>query len=221
MRFRRVFPALHLYPSDTTRTLPTRAGMRWLRHKSRHSESAPYSGSKTGVGWSISVASRARNQQQKFWGPLLGIGDATSQRLLVTWTERRERYWDAGPTPWMIGADESASHKRIRCELNRKESKFECKRLLTTSTREARTLVLEFGSVRNRIEQFLKNFALALGHSIAEDGEFLAIAIPLLVCGFILFVIGMALYEVVLDAHATTTATLDSLSINPDKWISR
>jgi hypothetical protein len=57
--------------------------------------------------------------------------------------------------------------------------------------------------------------------SIAEDGEFWAIVIPLLVCGCILFAVGMAVYEVVLDAHATTTATLDSLSINPDKWIPR
>ena len=73
----------------------------------------------------------------------------------------------------------------------------------------------------NRIERFLKNFALALGHSIAEDGEFWAIVIPLLVCGCILFGVGMAVYEAVLDAHATTTATLDSLSINPDKWIPR
>jgi hypothetical protein len=60
-----------------------------------------------------------------------------------------------------------------------------------------------------------------LVHSIAEDGEFWVIVIPLLVCGFILFGIGMTVYEVVLDVHATTTATLDSLSINPDKWIPR
>ena len=75
--------------------------------------------------------------------------------------------------------------------------------------------MLESDSARDRIEQSLKNFALALGHSIAEDGEFWAIVIPLLVCGFILFVIGITIYEVVLDVHATTTATLDSLSINP------
>jgi hypothetical protein len=86
--------------------------------------------------------------------------------------------------------------------------------------------------VLNRIAQFLKNFALALCHSIAEDGEFWAIVIPivvcLLVCGLILFAVGMAVYAIgmgyyegVLDAHGTMTAKLDSLSINPDKWIPR
>jgi hypothetical protein len=96
----------------------------------------------------------------------------------------------------------------------------------------SRTLVLKFGFVWNRIAQFLKNFALALCYSIAEDGEFWAIVIPLLVCllacGLILFAIGMAVYAigmgyygVVLDVHETMTAKLDSLSINPDKWIPR
>ena len=75
--------------------------------------------------------------------------------------------------------------------------------------------------VRDRIERFLKNFALALGQCMAEDAEFWAIVIPLALCGCILFGIGMALYEIALDAHATTTATLDLLSINPDKWIPR
>jgi len=36
MRVCPVFPALHLYPSDSTRQHPRRAGMRGLRHKSRH-----------------------------------------------------------------------------------------------------------------------------------------------------------------------------------------
>jgi hypothetical protein len=36
MRVRRIFPALHLYPSDSERNLPTGAGMEGLRHKSRH-----------------------------------------------------------------------------------------------------------------------------------------------------------------------------------------
>lgn len=75
--------------------------------------------------------------------------------------------------------------------------------------------------VRDRFERFLKNVALALGESIVEDAEFWAIVIPLLVCCCILFAIGMVLYEVVLDVHASTKATLDLLSINPDKWIPR
>jgi hypothetical protein len=36
MRARRMFPAPHLYPSDSTRQGPRRAGMRGLGHKSRH-----------------------------------------------------------------------------------------------------------------------------------------------------------------------------------------
>jgi hypothetical protein len=36
MLVRRIFAAPHLYPSDSTRQHPIRAGMRGLRHKPRH-----------------------------------------------------------------------------------------------------------------------------------------------------------------------------------------
>jgi hypothetical protein len=36
MRPKSIFTALYLYPSDTERTLPTRAGTAGLRHKLRH-----------------------------------------------------------------------------------------------------------------------------------------------------------------------------------------
>jgi hypothetical protein len=36
MRHWSLFPALHLYPSDTEQTYVRRVGMRGLRHKSRH-----------------------------------------------------------------------------------------------------------------------------------------------------------------------------------------
>jgi hypothetical protein len=36
MRVRRILPALHMYPSDSERNLPTGVGMGGLRHKSRH-----------------------------------------------------------------------------------------------------------------------------------------------------------------------------------------
>jgi hypothetical protein len=71
-----------------------------------------------------------------------------------------------------------------------------------------------------RIERFFKNLASALGHCISEDAEVLGIAIPALVCVGILWLIGVAIYDFILDPHVTTAA-LDSLSINPDKWISR
>ena len=49
----------------------------------------------------------------------------------------------------------------------------------------------------------------------------LSVVIPALVCVGILWLIGVFVYDFVLDPHITTAASLDSLSINPDKWISR
>lgn len=74
---------------------------------------------------------------------------------------------------------------------------------------------------RERIEQFLKNLASALGYCIAEDVEVLETAIPALVCVGILWFTGMAVYDFIFDPHVITGATLDSLSIDPDKRISR
>jgi hypothetical protein len=74
---------------------------------------------------------------------------------------------------------------------------------------------------RERIERFLKNLASALGYCIAEDVEVLETAIPALICVGILWFIGMAVYDFILDPHAVTAAALESLSINPDKWIPR
>ena len=73
---------------------------------------------------------------------------------------------------------------------------------------------------RDRIERFFKDLASAIGHCIVEDGEVLGTVILALVCVAILWFIGEALYEFILDPHVTTAAALDSLSINPDKWIS-
>ena len=75
--------------------------------------------------------------------------------------------------------------------------------------------------IRERIECFLKNLAAALGYCIAEDVEVLGTAIPALICVGILWFVGMAVYDFILDPHVVTAATLDSLSINPDKWIPR
>ena len=74
---------------------------------------------------------------------------------------------------------------------------------------------------RDRIERFLKNLASALGYCIAEDLEVLDTAIPALIGVGILWFIGMAVYDFILDPHVITAATLDSLSISPDKWIPR
>lgn len=75
--------------------------------------------------------------------------------------------------------------------------------------------------VRDDIERFLKNLALALGHCIAEDVEVLDTAVPAIICVGILCFIGMAVYDLILDPQVITAATLETLSINPDKWIPR
>jgi hypothetical protein len=74
---------------------------------------------------------------------------------------------------------------------------------------------------RERIERFFKNLASALGHCIFEDAEALSVVIPALVCIGILWLIGVAVYDFILDPHVTTTAALDALSIDPDKWFPR
>lgn len=75
--------------------------------------------------------------------------------------------------------------------------------------------------IRKRIERFLKNLAAALGYCIAEDVEVLDTAIPAFICLGILWFIGMAVYDFILDPHVVTAARLDSLSINPEKWVPR
>ncbi len=72
-----------------------------------------------------------------------------------------------------------------------------------------------------RIERFFKNLALALGRCIFEDAEVLGIVIPAIICLGILWVIGVAVYDCVLNPHISTAAALDSLSIDSDKWIPR
>jgi len=74
--------------------------------------------------------------------------------------------------------------------------------------------------VHRRIERFLKNLAGALGHCVLEDAEIMPMVILALVCVGILWQIGVVAYDLVIDPHVITRAALDSLSINPDKWIS-
>jgi hypothetical protein len=74
---------------------------------------------------------------------------------------------------------------------------------------------------RQRIERFCKNLVSALGHCVFEDGEVFGLAILALACIGVLWLVGMAVYEVIVNPHVTTAASLDLVSINPDKWISR
>jgi hypothetical protein len=79
-----------------------------------------------------------------------------------------------------------------------------------------------FAAVKpERIELFLKNLASTIGLCVIEDADVVGTAMPVLVCIGVLWLIGAAVHEVILDPHVTTAAALDSLSINPDKWIYR
>jgi hypothetical protein len=66
-----------------------------------------------------------------------------------------------------------------------------------------------------------RNLASALGYCVAEDVDVLETAIPALICIGILWFIGMAVYDFILDPHVITAPTLNSLSINPESWIPR
>jgi hypothetical protein len=75
---------------------------------------------------------------------------------------------------------------------------------------------------RKQVARFGKNFASALGHCLLEDAEALVPVILVLAGGAFLWMIGAAAYELIFDPHATNVAaTLDTLSINPDKWFPR
>ncbi len=66
-----------------------------------------------------------------------------------------------------------------------------------------------------RIKRFVKNLVSALGHSLFEDGEMSGIAILALASVVFFWLAGLALYELILDPHVTTVASLNSLSIDP------
>lgn len=71
------------------------------------------------------------------------------------------------------------------------------------------------------MDRFFKNLASVLGFSVFEDSDVLEVVIPTLLCMTILWLIGSVVCDLILDPHVTTAAALDSLSINPDKWIPR
>jgi len=72
---------------------------------------------------------------------------------------------------------------------------------------------------REQASRFLKDCASALGRCVLEDTEVLVPVILVLAVSAFLWIIGVVVYDLMFDAHATNVAaTLDSLSINPDKW---
>ena len=72
-----------------------------------------------------------------------------------------------------------------------------------------------------QVEKLARDFFSALGHCVAEDVEVLDIAILALICFGAFWLLAVLAHEIIFDPHVTTVATLDSLSINPDKWLSR
>jgi len=85
------------------------------------------------------------------------------------------------------------------------------------------TKLIEFsGMTREQVSRFVENCASALGHCLLEDAEVLIPVILILAGGAFLWIIGVTFYEIIFDPHATNVAAaLDSLSIDPDKWLPR
>jgi hypothetical protein len=69
---------------------------------------------------------------------------------------------------------------------------------------------------RGCIERFFKNLVSALGQCILEDGDTLGTVIPALLFVGVLWLIGVAFNDLLLDPHTTTAAALGSLSIG--RW---
>jgi hypothetical protein len=75
---------------------------------------------------------------------------------------------------------------------------------------------------KEQVSRFIKNAASVLGHCALEEVEVLVPAILVLVGGAFLWIIGVVVYDLMFDPHAANVAaTLDSLSISPDKWFPR
>jgi hypothetical protein len=74
--------------------------------------------------------------------------------------------------------------------------------------------------MRDRIKRFVKNLAEVLLEGIFEDPEILDVALLTLAALGALYLLGVALHAFVVDPHSVTSASLDALSINPDKWMS-
>ena len=73
---------------------------------------------------------------------------------------------------------------------------------------------------RESIERFFRNLTSALGHCVAEDFEVLPGAMAALIGIGLLgmfWVMGVVVYDLILDPHLTT-ASLNAVSISPDKW---
>jgi len=76
-------------------------------------------------------------------------------------------------------------------------------------------------AINRRIEWFYKNLLSALGHCFREEPEASVHFVPALVCVGIVWLAGVAVSSLIFDPHVTTAAALDSLSVNPDKWMPR
>jgi hypothetical protein len=74
---------------------------------------------------------------------------------------------------------------------------------------------------RERIQRLFEYLGSTLVEFIFEEPEVLGTVVLALVGAVVVWCIGVFIYDLLLDPHVITAATLDSMSINPDKWISR
>jgi len=56
--------------------------------------------------------------------------------------------------------------------------------------------------------------------SACREAVFVYVVLPLL-CVAVVWVVGMVVYQVILDPHVASLASTDCLSINPEKWFPR
>jgi hypothetical protein len=74
--------------------------------------------------------------------------------------------------------------------------------------------------MRDRIDRF-GNLAASLVDCAFDEGEVFGVALLGLMALGAFWLLGTAVYELIFNPHAVSAASLDSLSINPGKWIPR
>jgi hypothetical protein len=77
--------------------------------------------------------------------------------------------------------------------------------------------------IRERAQGLYKNFASALGRCFAEEPDVLEpvlLCLAGVACVGVIYLFGILIYDFLFDPNAVNVASrLDSISINPDKWI--
>lgn len=75
---------------------------------------------------------------------------------------------------------------------------------------------------RDDVERFAHNVVGALGHCVEEELDTIGPVLGALAFISVLWIVGVLSYEMIFDPYAAhVAARLDSLSIDPDKWMPR